>query len=223
MLDLRGNDGGKLKSIERLTENVEGWFSADEGKVFYHIAKSCSDGSAVVEIGSWHGKSTIWIARGIKESGKRIKFYAIDAHVGSQEHQGDGEVWTFEKFKENLEKAAVDDIVTPLVKYSGEALKDVEEGIDFLFIDGAHDYESVKNDFVQWFPKVNHGGTIAFHDSTWPGVKRVLAEMVYPHPHIVRAKMVQGTTIVTKSREKCGFLQTVAKCLRLYRFQLLKR
>ncbi|MCY4643877.1 MAG: class I SAM-dependent methyltransferase [Bacteriovoracales bacterium] len=212
-----------LQHIEKLTDAIEGWFSAEEGRAFYHIAKSCSDGSAIVEIGSWQGKSTVWIAKGIKASQKEIKFYAIDPHIGSKEHQKGEKVWTFEKFKENMAKASVEDVVTPLVKYSDDALKDVERGIDFLFIDGAHDYESVKNDFVGWFPKVNDGGMIAFHDSTWPGVKRVLTEMVYPHEFVTQAKMVQGTTIVTKSGQKANFTQRLQKRLRSFQFQLFRK
>lgn len=40
----------------------------------------------IVEIGSWKGKSTIWIANGSKD-GRNIKVYAIDPHIGSSEHQ----------------------------------------------------------------------------------------------------------------------------------------
>lgn len=38
------------------------------------------------------------------------------------------------------------------------------ELLDFLFIDGAHDYEAVASDFDLYRPLVRSGGLIAFHD-----------------------------------------------------------
>ena len=37
--------------------------------------------------------------------------------------------------------------------------------IDFLFIDGDHDYEAVRRDFEEWSPHVTSDGTLAFHDA----------------------------------------------------------
>lgn len=47
-----------------------------------------------------------------------------------------------------------------------EATKDILEGekIDFLFIDGDHRYEGVKQDFEMYSPLVKEGGLIVFHD-----------------------------------------------------------
>lgn len=36
--------------------------------------------------------------------------------------------------------------------------------VDFLFIDGDHTYEGVKQDFLNYSPMLAEGGTIAFHD-----------------------------------------------------------
>jgi predicted O-methyltransferase YrrM len=43
--------------------------------------------------------------------------------------------------------------------------------IDFLFIDGDHSYEGVKQDFQMYAPLVRKGGIIAFHDIV-PGPER---------------------------------------------------
>jgi hypothetical protein len=36
--------------------------------------------------------------------------------------------------------------------------------LDFVFIDGAHDYEAVKQDITDWAPKVRPGGIVSGHD-----------------------------------------------------------
>jgi len=45
-----------------------------------------------------------------------------------------------------------------------------DESLDFVFIDAAHDYESVRADVRAWYPKVKTGGVIAGDDAQWPGV-----------------------------------------------------
>ena len=56
---------------------------------------------------------------------------------------------------------------------------------DFVFIDGDHDYETVKKDISAWMPKVKHGGILAGHDHTksQPGVIRAICELVPNHKH----------------------------------------
>ena len=61
--------------------------------------------------------------------------------------------------------------------YSHNVVKTWTHGIDYIFIDGDHNYKAVKRDFEDWFPHVNQGGVISFHDSAcnrggpkyWPG------------------------------------------------------
>ncbi len=160
-----------IEEVKKFTNKVEGWLTDKEGETLYNLAKNCKGNGVIVEIGSWKGKSTIWIASGSK-SGNKVKVYAIDPHTGSSEHQKEGEkIYTFEEFKKNIKNAKVDDIVVPLVKTSEDAAKNFDEPIELIFIDGAHEYESVKLDFDLWFPKVINGGIMAFHDTLgyWEG------------------------------------------------------
>jgi len=166
----------EMDDVERAVDKVEGWLTKDEGRLLYKVAKKCSTKGAIVEIGSWKGKSTIWIAKGSK-AGKHARVYAVDPHIGSSEHKKMfGTVATFQDFQRNIKETQVDDIVAPIVKTSKDAAADFVEPIEFIFIDGAHEYEFVKEDFDLWFPKVVTGGVVAFHDIGWPGPKRVFRE-----------------------------------------------
>jgi predicted O-methyltransferase YrrM len=58
--------------------------------------------------------------------------------------------------------------------------------IDFLFIDGSHQYEDVKSDFLTFAPLVAVGGIVAFHDAAhWnpanSGPAKLIAELRNGH------------------------------------------
>jgi predicted O-methyltransferase YrrM len=55
--------------------------------------------------------------------------------------------------------------ITPLRSFSVEASKNFDDNsLDFIFIDAAHDYQSVLNDLTHWYPKLKVGGLIGGHD-----------------------------------------------------------
>ena len=186
-------------ALKELIQNIDGWLTDEEAKLLYKLAKNCKGKGVIVEIGSWKGKSTICMAKGSK-AGNNVKIYAIDPHVGSSEHKKKyGKVWTFDEFKKNINNAKVGDIVLPIVKTSEEAAKKFNEPIEFIFIDGAHEYELVKLDFELWFPKVINGGIIAFHDTTgWPGPRRLVKEKVYKSKRFKDVKFVDSITYGVK-------------------------
>ena len=51
-----------------------------------------------------------------------------------------------------------------------------KESVDFVFIDGDHSYESVKNNIKYWEPKVKENGLIIGHDYNWGNVARAVGE-----------------------------------------------
>lgn len=151
------------QNLYRLINSIEGWLTLNEANFLYITAKNT--GGIIVEIGSYQGKSTVCIGKGLQD-GKGGKVYAIDPHLGSTEHKIDGkDIWTFDKFKENIRSNNVENSVEPIVKTSEDAVKGWDKPIDFLFIDGAHDYENVKKDFELWSPYLKSDGIIAFHDA----------------------------------------------------------
>lgn len=185
--------------VRGLAESVDGWLTSKEGEFLYNAAKNCTKGTAIVEIGSWKGKSTIWLGSGSKE-GNKARVYAIDPHTGSSEHREKfGKVWTFEEFRRNIKRAKVDDVVVPVVKTSEAAARGWNEKTGFLWIDGAHEYEMVRLDYKLWEPHLVEGGVIAFHDSQKGGPKRVVNENLYFGDRFKNVGFVEGITYGTKA------------------------
>ncbi len=187
------------KAEIRHIKEVEGWLTDAQGEFLYNAAKNCKGKGVIVEIGSWKGKSTIWLAKGSKAGGN-VKIYAIDPHTGSSEHKRYGEAETLKEFKENIKRANVEDIVVPVVKTSEDAERDWDgKPIELLWIDGAHEYEMVKLDFDSWSPHLIEGGTIAFHDTTdWPGPKRVVKDKIYNSHNFTNVGFIDSLTYAQK-------------------------
>lgn len=168
-----------VSHIKAVVENVEGWITDNEGKFLYDTAKGVSGCGVIVEIGSHKGKSTIWMAKGL--AGGKSKIYAIDPHTGDSDAKGRGEkIWTLDAFKRNIRLAKCNDAVVPIVKTSEAAAKQwkSDRKIEFIFIDGDHNYKFVKKDVRLWYPYVAKGGMMAFHDTiNFQGPKRVVEEM----------------------------------------------
>lgn len=186
--------------IAAIVRPVDGWLFDGEARLLFELARTADPSGVIVEIGSWKGKSTICLAKG-SEAGPRLKVYAIDPHIGSEEHHATGQIWTFEEFQKNIRNAGVQDTVVPLVKMSTEAARDFNLPVSVVFIDGAHDYDSVKADFEAWFPKVIEGGVVAFHDTTgWDGPRRLVRTALFRNPHIRSASFSWSIAYGKKSQ-----------------------
>lgn len=57
----------RKEEIKKLVERVDGWLTHGEGGLLYNLAKNCKGNGVIVEIGSWKGKSTIWLGAGSKD------------------------------------------------------------------------------------------------------------------------------------------------------------
>lgn len=185
---------------------LNGWLTEAEGTFLYTSAKKMDHTDVIVEIGSWKGKSTICIARGVVD-GRPAKIYAIDPHIGSSEHQKMfGEVDTYEEFITNIKQASVSKYIKPIRKTSAVAAQNFKETIGFLFVDGAHEYRMVKIDIDSWFDKVRNGGTIAFHDS-WHCLGPYLATaiMLLTSSRIKNPQLVDTITSFEKVKQNTLF------------------
>jgi predicted O-methyltransferase YrrM len=208
-----------LAKTRALADAAGGWLNAAEGLLLYRLARRCSGRGVIVEIGSWKGRSTIWLGHG-SHDGRQVKIHAVDPHTGSPEHQGGDAkpVWTFDEFQQNIRAAGVHDVVVPRVDFSVNAAREFHEPIEFIFIDGLHDYASVKADFAAWFPKVIEGGVMAFHDTTgWPGPRRLVREELFKSQCFRKVRFVRSITYGEKTAQNTA-PERLANRLMLGRF-----
>jgi len=192
----------EIESTKAITDNIEGWLQFTEGAFLYKAAKNCEGRGVIVEIGSWKGKSTIWLAKGSK-AGNNTKVYAIDPHTGSsRSRKRYGKVWSYPEFEHNIIEANVQDIVIPVIKTSKEAEQEWDgKPIELLWIDGAHEYEMVKLDFELWSHYLIEGGIIAFHDTIgWKGPRRLVKEEIYTSHNFTNVRFTYSITYAQKVR-----------------------
>jgi predicted O-methyltransferase YrrM len=139
--------------------DVEGWLTRGQAEALFNGARQAPRG-AIVEIGSHHGRSTIMLAKGAMP-GTRI--YAIDPYMDTRWGGGEAALTTF---KRNIADAGVDAMITSIRGLSHEARKNWDGGpIALLYIDGAHDLDSVLKDIDDWEPLVVEGGLVFIHDA----------------------------------------------------------
>ncbi len=176
--------------------HVAGWLSDAEGELLFSLAANLPQSATIVEIGSWQGKSTIWIASGARRIGGRV--FAIDPHEGSLE---DPSARTLTFFKTNLAGAGVADIVTPIVARSQDAMAGVPDRCHLLFIDGDHTAPGVRRDLELWLPKVHVGGVVALHDvvnPAWSGPRSELARLLWRTRTLKRVTFVDSIAYARK-------------------------
>jgi hypothetical protein len=169
--------------MKHFYQDIQGWFTFPT--VYRRLVELSEGESHFVEVGAWKGKSCAYMAVEILNSGKPIRFDIVDTFKGSEEHIDENST-TFEPvlketgsirtlFDKNMEPVL--DSVNVLEMDSLTASKMYEDNsLDFIFIDAAHDYESVKQDINSWFSKVKNDGIFAGHDAFYPPVAKAVQE-----------------------------------------------
>ncbi|OKH55464.1 glycosyl transferase family 1 [Calothrix sp. HK-06] len=162
--------------IKSAVESVEGFMIPGQEEYLFNKVKSLPEDAVIVEIGSFKGRSTV--AMSYACVGTKRKIYCIDTWDGNDSDFSERNF--FEIWQENIQKNNLEEYVVPIPGYSHDVLKRWHElgdnnAIDFIFIDGSHQYLDVLKDFELSFPLVKDRGWIAFHDViyTWPGCERV--------------------------------------------------
>ena len=146
--------------------SIQGWLSPAEAYYLYYFASKIPGSGIVVEIGSWKGKSTYCLAKGLKKG----EIFAIDPFIIAGEEESlatynrlKGQESLFTQFSDNMRRLNVFDKVTPLVGYSRDFVNNFDR-IDLLFIDGDHSIEESLFDYQHFANKIKGNGFLLIHD-----------------------------------------------------------
>jgi predicted O-methyltransferase YrrM len=170
------------RDVRALAVAAKGFLTEAEGLRLYELAYRASADGPCVEIGSYCGKSALFLGEGCRARG-RHRLFSVDHHAGSEEQQPDqeyfdpelfdraqGRVNTLPHFLATVAAAGLDDWIVPVVgRSSTVAASWPGARIALVFVDGGHAKETVEQDLQGWGPLVKPGGWLCFHD-------------VYPNP-----------------------------------------
>ena len=164
---------------------VEGWLDDEEADLLIaaaaHALTTLPGPAALVEVGSYCGRSTVVLAHVAQAVAPDARVYAIDPHDGVVGAADQGVVKgapTLERFVRNLTAAGVEGQVSVITKCSYEV--EWDRPIGLLLINGLHDYVNVARDFFHFEKWIVAGGYVAFHDYAdyYPGVQTFVNEIL---------------------------------------------
>ena len=157
---------------------ARGFMPTDEGNGLWDAALEAGvavPGSPFLEIGSYCGKSSVWLGAAAQVSNTVL--FALDHHRGSEEnqagwdhHEADlvdpeiGRMDTLPRFRRTLFDAGLEASVVAVVGDSPTVGRFWTTPLALLFIDGGHGSEPAHRDYEQWTPHVAVGGTLCIHD-----------------------------------------------------------
>lgn len=164
----------RLREGVKVSAEIEGWF--DFRDVYDYVAATLPHSGTFVEVGSWKGKSAIYLNHRLRDLGKfQHGMICVDTFEGDRD-TGIKTVWP--DFASNADDASCDHLAEDAIVSTSikAALHFGNESVDGIFIDAAHDYESVKADIAAWLPKLKPGGFFGGHDIDAPGVLQAVNE-----------------------------------------------
>ena len=168
--------GPQITAIRKAIFGIRGWLSFDEARLLAALSSRVPRQLAIVELGSFFGRSTVALSCGLKDIGV-ARIHAVDPHKGLA---GIFEGSTLDPFLKNLESRRVGRKVRVHVSTSVTCARSWNGGrIGMLFIDARHDTDSVRSDFEAWFPAMTSTCYVAFHDVTQPGPNAVVRDLLY--------------------------------------------
>jgi predicted O-methyltransferase YrrM len=162
---------------------LPGFFSVEEAVAVQLLVKRLGQGAQVVELGTYQGKSAVAIASVLPPEGL---LHCVDTFQGMVLKPGQDRPPMQDVVQANLNALArhlaafgVGRKVRVLVGDTSTAAKRfAEQSLDLVHIDAGHQYEDVRRDITDWYPKLKVGGFLVFDDvePAWPGVVQAVRE-----------------------------------------------
>jgi predicted O-methyltransferase YrrM len=191
--------------------SIDSWLTIDEAIGLFELARALPhEQPLVVEVGSWQGKSSLCLARGL--AGKQQpRLCCIDPFDASGD---DASASTYGEraqqldrglraaFERNLREAGVRELVDVMQGRSHDHALAWQRDVDLVFLDGDHAYESVRQDVLDWAPKVRPGGFLALHDVVHPvhdGPRRAVDELLRSDRSWVDVRYVDSMFVARKA------------------------
>lgn len=155
-------------------EAVKGFLAPEEGRALHDAARDTAGLGPALEIGSYCGKSTVYLGLGARAGGGQV--LAVDHHRGSEENQhgamfhdpdladGHGGIDTLPHFRKTMRDAGLEDVVIPVAASARVFARVWAQPLGMVFIDGGHTLEAALADYRAYAPKVAPGGILAIHD-----------------------------------------------------------
>lgn len=162
--------------MRKHAEAARGFMPPDEGLALYDAGVLVpADGSPMLEVGSYCGKSSIYLGAAARERGTVL--FALDHHRGSEENQAGwdfhepdlvddaiGKMDTLPIFRRTIFDAGLEGSVIAVVGDSPTVGTHWRTPLSLLFIDGGHGTEPAHRDYEMWTPMVEAGGLLLIHD-----------------------------------------------------------
>lgn len=169
-----------MKSVSALSEfiqrnSIKGFLAEDEAERLMMLAVEASRLGPVLEIGSYCGKSTVYLGEACKSAGGAL--FAVDHHRGSEEHQfgeeyHDSDLYDTEvqrmdslpAFRRSVYLAGLEATVIPIVASSQQLAPVWTTALGMVFVDGGHSEAAALFDCTAWAEHIVPGGILAVHD-----------------------------------------------------------
>ncbi len=161
--------------LERAARSARGFMPHDEGLCLYQTVLEITVQGPIVEVGSYCGKSAIYMGAAAAETGSVV--FTIDHHRGSEEmqegwehHDGEvvnrdtGRIDSLPALRRNLEETGLEGSVVPIVGDSRLVASHWDTPVSMAFIDGGHGPIPAHADYDDWASKIAPGGFLAIHD-----------------------------------------------------------
>jgi hypothetical protein len=152
------------------------WVETDAQFYEYFVSEKIPSNGIVVEIGCFKGRSSRCLYELNEKYNRNLKLWFVDTWRGSEEHQEIAEIKedrVYDMFLENMAGRQFNSLRLASVEAADRFM---DESIDFVFIDAAHDYDNVVADIKAWLPKVKQSGWITGHDWQHEPVRDAVAD-----------------------------------------------